>query len=172
MLRARESQAEKLASFSVCARQRTLAWPGRPSGGSLGRVSNMCENTATSLVLRRCTHLVRLLVDLGQHCFAEMNAGLEHVGACRRRRRRLALPVGRDVEAAQRTRLGEIGKSENAPLFLQLCARAVAHNCRQEAPPQHFFLSLDVRIHANYTSPQRNCAIIFLQGLICTPALQ
>lgn len=31
------SQAEKLASFSVCATQRSLAWPGRPSGGALGR---------------------------------------------------------------------------------------------------------------------------------------
>lgn len=33
------SQAEKLASFSVCARQRSLAWPGRPSSVALGRVT-------------------------------------------------------------------------------------------------------------------------------------
>lgn len=62
------------------------------------------------------------------------------VGACRRRRRRVGFAVGRDVEAAPRTRLGEIWKSENASLFLRrLRAPAVAHNCRQEAPTQHFF---------------------------------
>lgn len=37
--------------------------------------------------------------------------------------------VRRGVEEAQQ-RLGEVGKSENGPLFLQLGAPAVAHNCR------------------------------------------
>jgi len=81
-----------------------------------------------------------------------MIAGVEH-GA------RVSSPriaVGRDVEAAQRTQLGEIGKSENAPLLLQLSAPAVAHNCRQGAPAQHLFLFLicahmDARLRSECT---------------------
>lgn len=85
-------------------------------------------------------------MNLGRRGPAAVTAGLKHAGfmsSSSSSSSRFA--VGRDVEAAQR--LGEIGKSENAPLFLQLGAPAVAHNCRQEAPEQCIFVS-DMRIHA------------------------
>ncbi|KAM7389687.1 hypothetical protein PAMP_023650 [Pampus punctatissimus] len=76
------------------------------------------------------------LVHLGQRKPAAVNAGLKQAGRMSSSSSS-RFAVGRDVEAAQRTRLGEIGKSEKAPLFLQLCAPPVVHNCRQEAPELH-----------------------------------
>ncbi|KAA8588982.1 hypothetical protein FQN60_010327 [Etheostoma spectabile] len=114
-----ESQAEKLASFSVCARQCSLAWPGRRSGGARARIPNMCENTATRLALCRCTHLVRVYVDIGQHSPVGIVLGLKHTGRVSSSSSRFA--VGRDVEAAKRTRLGW-EKSGNLRMPLSFCS--------------------------------------------------
>jgi len=89
----------------------------------------------------------------GQHTPVGLNAGFKHPGRISSSwspSSSSRFAVGRDVEAARRTRPGEIWKSESAPLFLRLRAPAVAHNCRQEAPAQHIFVS-DMRMHA-YTT--------------------
>lgn len=56
--------------------------------------------------------------------------------------------VGRDVEAGRADSAGRNREMWERPSLLQLCAQAVAHNCRQEAPARRIFPPSDMRMHA------------------------
>lgn len=129
------SQAERLASLPVCATRRSLAWPGWETERRFSSSSDWLPPKAIATTL---VSMYSPFPDLGgvgttQACWNERRV------EARRSSRRLA--VGRNVKAPQRTRLREIGKSENVPLSLQLCAPAVIHNCRQGATEQHILTS-------------------------------
>lgn len=125
----RESQAERLAS--VCDTRRSLApaWGGeRAAAASVSAglsvvLPNMCgegwknyTHHDHTLAPCCCTHLVYVCAGVGRRWLCETYAGLRHAGRMSSSSSSSGFAVGRAVEAAQWTRLGEIGKSESTPL--------------------------------------------------------